>query len=235
MKWRGGEKWMETAGSPPMHYPTHSTAMIVSVTGAHATHVSCFGFVDTHEDGIYNPEVNVWNNTFSNESALFRMSDGSMMRINEFRRIGHPGEVRISLYGTEGSYEEQANAKVWVTKNRAEMIDLNDMLEPIGVPVKPEGKMAAVTSADGTHRGVSKVHDVGRLPREFIGLPNGHRGSHQFLVDDFVNACISGQQPLTNVWQAARYLVPGLMAHESAKREGELLDVPDFGPGPGED
>ncbi len=230
-KWRGGERWRELAGGPPMYYPTHSTSMIVSVTGAHATVVSCFGFVDEHEDGIYDPEVNVWNNAFSNESALFKMSDGSMMRINEFRRIGHPGTVGLSLYGTEGSYEEQANAKVWVTKNRDEMIDLSDLLTPVGRPAKPEGEMAAVTSADGTHEGVCSVHDISRLPREFIGLPNGHLGSHQFLVDDFVTACISGQQPPNNIWQAARYLVPGLIAHESAKREGELLDVPDLGGG----
>jgi len=230
MKWRGGERWLEIAGCPPMHYPTHSAAMIISVTGAHATHVSCFGFVDRHEDGVYDPEVNVWHNAFSNESALFKMSDGSIMRLNEFRRIGHPGEVRLSLYGTAGSYEEQANAKVWVTKDRDRMIELDDLLAPVGVPTKAEGKMAAVTSA-GTHEGVSQVHDVARLPREFIGLPNGHRGSHQFLVDDFVKACVSGQQPLNDVWQAARYLIPGLIAHESATRGGELLEVPDFGPG----
>jgi len=228
-QWRGGENWLQTAGGPPMYYPTHSVSMIVSATGAHATHVSCFGFVDEHEDGIYKPEINMWHNRFSNESALFSMSDGSVMRINEFRRIGHPGTVGLSLYGTEGSYEEQANAKVWVTKNREEMVDLGELLAPVGVPAKPEGAMAAVTSADGTHHGVSQVHDVSRLPKEFIGLPNGHLGSHQFLVDDFVTACVSGQQPPNNVWQAARYLIPGLIAHDSAEAGGELLPVPDLG------
>jgi len=231
-QWRGGENWLQTAGGPPMYYPTHSVSMIVSATGAHATHVSCFGFVDEHEDGIYKPEINMWHNRFSNESALFSMSDGSVMRINEFRRIGHPGTVGLSLYGTEGSYEEQANAKVWVTKNREEMVDLGELLAPVGVPAKPEGAMAAVTSADGTHHGVSQVHDVSRLPKEFIGLPNGHLGSHQFLVDDFVTACVSGQQPPNNVWQAARYLIPGLIAHDSAEAGGELLPVPDLGGGP---
>jgi len=33
------------------------------------------------------------------------------------------------------------------------------------------------------------------------------------------------------VWQAARYLLPGLIAHESALQGGALMDVPDFGPG----
>ena len=111
-KWRGGARWKEFAGSPPMHYPTHSISLIVSVTGAHATHVSCLGFVDRHEDGLFRKGVNIWNNEFSDETALMRMSDGSMCRINEFRRIGHPGEVRMSLYGTLGSYEEQWQRQV---------------------------------------------------------------------------------------------------------------------------
>jgi len=37
-----------------------------------------------------------------------------------------------------------------------------------------------------------------------------------------------------HVWAAARYLAPGLVAHQSAKMEGELLKIPDFGePPPG--
>ncbi len=233
-KWRGGERWMELAGGPPMYYPTHSTSMIVSVTGAHMTHVSAMGFVDHHEDGIYREDANIWGNVFSNESALFRMSDGSMCRINEFRRIGHPGTVRMSLHGTLGSYEEQANAKVWVTKDAAETQDLTEMLACRGVPAgQVAGEMAKVTSADGTHMSAAAVHDVARLPKEFIGLPNGHNGSHQFLVDDFVKACVEGTTPPNNVWDAARYMVPGLIAHESAKRGGELLAVSDFGDSPG--
>ncbi len=233
-KWRGGENWLELAGGPPMYYPTHSTSMVISVTGAHMTRVSCQGFVDHHEDGIYEPGVNIWNNTFSNEVALFSMSDGSACRISEFRRIGHPGTVGMSLYGTQGSYEEQANAKVWVTKDRAQMQDLNDLLSCSGVPAaEVTGAMAKVTSADGTHSGASRVHPLERLPREFIGLPNGHNGSHQFLVDDFVRSCVDGDIPPNNVWQAARYMVPGLIAHESAKRGGELMEVPDFGDAPG--
>jgi hypothetical protein len=31
------------------------------------------------------------------------------------------------------------------------------------------------------------------------------------------------------VWAAARYNLPGIIAHESALREGELLSIPDLG------
>ena len=230
MKWRHGADWERYAGGPPLFYPTHSTSMIVSVTGAHATHVSCLGVVDRHEDNLYARKDNVWKNPYSNETMLCRMSDGSVLRINEFRRIGHPGTVGMSLYGTEGGYEEQVNSSVWITKDRATCTDLTEELACGGVPVgQPGEQMAAVTGADGTHLGASKIHPVERLPKEFVGLGNGHKGSHQFLVHDFVTACLTGETPPNNVWQAARYLVPGLIGHESAMKGGEQMEVLDFG------
>ena len=231
-QWRHGKDWEKHFGMPPLYYPTHSTSMIVSVTGAHVTHLSAMGFVDRHEDNLYARKDNVWKNPFSNETMLCRMSDGSTVRINEFRRIGHPGTVGMRLYGTEASYEEQVGSQVWITKNRDETIDLSAELSCEGVPIgQVEGEMAKVTGADGTHQGASSVHAVDLLPRSFIGLPNGHRGSHQFLVHDFVTSCTNGSTPPNNVWQAARYVIPGLIGHESALKGGELLDVPDLGDG----
>ena len=212
-RWRGGDRWREFAGQPPMMYPTHSTSMVISVTGARMTHVSGQGIADQADDGIYRADANRWGNVFSDESALFRMSDGSTSRINEFRRIGHPGTVRLSLFGTEGTFERHWTGAAWLTKDRAKCVRLDDLLEC------REGGFAA-------------VHPIDRLPTEFEGLPNSHSGSHQFLVDDFVRACAEGTQPPNHVWAAARYAIPGIVAHDSAMRGGELLAVPDLGPGP---
>lgn len=235
MKWRGGNNWKRYAGGPPMHYPTHSTSQIISVTGARMTHVSCQGFTDTSDDGIYLKEVNEWRNIFSNESALFRMSDGSSCRINEFRRVGHPGTVRMAMWGTEGSFEHNAAGSIWLTKKHRESERLDDLLACKGAPAKREKEaMDVVTADDGTHLHASAVHPVERLPKEFIGLSNGHSGSHQFLVDDFVRACEEGRHPeMNHVWDAARYAIPGIIAHESAEKGGELLQVPDLGDRPG--
>jgi hypothetical protein len=196
-------------------------SLIVSVTGAHMTHVSAQGFVDRVDDGVYRAEANLWKNTFSNETALFRMSDGSACRINEFRRVGHPGTVRMSLFGTQGCFEHNLAGSRWVTKDRARTEPLDDVLA-----------VGGVRHAEDDFAGVSAVHPVARLPREYAGLPNGHLGSHQFLVDDFVQSCVSGRQPPNHVWRAARYCVPGLVAHDSARQGGVLLEVPDFGAGP---
>ena len=243
-RWRGGENWRETAGIPPMYYPTHSTSQIVSVTGAHMTQVSCQGFQDAHEDGIYSD--NDWGNPFSNQSALYSMSDGSVCRINEFRRVGHPGCVRMGLQGTEGGFEQSVAGASWLRKDGELVKNLDSLLACTGQPAGPErpGRrekqaqgsdlMDKVTASDGTHLGASAVHPVDRLPAAFAGLPNGHAGSHQFLVDDFVNACVSRSLPPNNAWAAARYMLPGLVAHESAKRGGALLPVPDLGDSPGQ-
>jgi hypothetical protein len=76
------------------------------------------------------------------------------------------------------------------------------------------------------------VHDRSRLPREFDHLHNGHEGSHHFLVDDFVTAVNARSLPSVNAWVAARYTLPGIVAHESARQGGVRLDIPDFGDAP---
>ena len=260
MKNRHGDQWKQYFGMPPLFYPTHSTSMIVSVTGAHATHVCGMGIPDHREykwppkseverqyreGDFYVREDNVWKNPFSNETMLCKMSDGSVMRINEFRRAGHTGTVGMSMIGTDGSYEQQINptgsgystkAGIWLNKNLDERLDITDLLACEGVPESEiTGVMGKVTGSDGTHEGASKLHDLARLPKEFLGLPNGHAGSHQFLVDDFVKACVSNETPPNNVWDAARYLVPGLIAHESAMNGSVLMEVPDFGDPPKND
>lgn len=231
----GGDEWKRTASFPPMLYPSHSVSMIVSVTGARLTHVSCFGQVDRSDDGVFQEDVSLWGNTFSNETGLFRTSDGGMCRINEFRRVGLSGgaSVRMSLYGTLGSFEEQTNARVWNTLDPKAQVDLRDLLEckPVPVPEAERQRLHAALQED-FFKGVSAVHPIERLPAAFAGLNNGHYGSHQFLVLDFIEAITGGTLPPNNVWQAARYCLPGIVAHESAKRTGELMEIPDFGDAP---
>jgi len=231
----GGEDWKRVAGIPPMHYPTHSLAMMVGVTGAHATSVSCLGWEDHHEDGIFRRGVNQWDNVFSNETALLRMSDGSMMRVNEFRRIGCRGKrggVHLSLYGTKGSYEQHAHSSIWTSNEPKQLTDVSDLLQCGLLKVENPRPDEDITVVEESHTGASKVHNVKRLPKEFVGLPNGHLGSHQFLADDFCKAVSANKLPPTHVWASARYCVPGLVAHQSAEREGERLAVPDFGDPP---
>ncbi|MCK5804716.1 MAG: hypothetical protein KAI66_17895 [Lentisphaeria bacterium] len=70
-----------------------------------------------------------------------------------------------------------------------------------------------------------------QLPIEFADRNTGysHEGTHMFLVNDFVRSVAANRLPPNHVWQAARYNMPGIVAHGSARCDGEKLAVPDFG------
>ncbi|MGD2175989.1 MAG: Gfo/Idh/MocA family oxidoreductase, partial [Candidatus Brocadiaceae bacterium] len=105
-----GPQWKKFASVPPMWYPTHSVSHVLGVTFSRFTKVSCFGRVDRHEDGLFDPQLSYFDNPWSNQSALFQTADGGMARINEFRRTA-AGESRQSIIGTLGAYEEQCNPR----------------------------------------------------------------------------------------------------------------------------
>ena len=241
--WAHGDDWKQYASFPPMLYATHSVAMIVSTVQERLTRVSALGYRDRENDGIFVREVSKWGNDFSNETALFRTSGGGIARINEFRRVGwsetaRANAVRTSLYGTLGSFEEQSNSKVWNRVDSMEFQDVTDLLvcaEPQwndDSSVQIPGSELHEELARAERIGFARIHPIEQLPKEFAGMVTGHEGSHQFLVDDFVRACVTMQPPPNNVWQAARYNAPGIVAHESAMRDGESLAVPDFGDAP---
>jgi predicted dehydrogenase len=232
-QYSGGSDWKKVAGIPPMFYPTHSVSMVLSVVGQRITHASCLGYADKKGDGVFGEGNNLWDNRFSNETALMRTSGGGMCRINEFRRVGWrsgPGasSVHMSVYGTDASFETHASSSVWVP-HTGEIIDVTDDLTCKATPIAEIDPSISDELAKDFHTSHAKVHPMERLPAEFRGQPNGHEGSHQFLVDDFVQAVSSDEQPPVNVWEAAKYAAPGIVAHESAERDGEMLPVPDFG------
>lgn len=236
-----GDPWRQYAGLPPMYYPTHSFAMVLGVTGARVTSLACLGFNDSqHPDECWGTGRNFWDNPFSNQTALCRTSDGGVARINEFRRVGisHTNHVRLSIFGTKASFEEQAGSHhgsfIWTTQDGRREDPIEQLRCEPGHEGAQDPKAAGDPEAGRKFLGTAAVHDIGRLPESFRGLRNGHYGAHQFMVDDFVKACFFGKVPLNNVWDAARYNAPGLIAHESAKREGENLQVPDFGNPKGE-
>ncbi|MFJ5962557.1 Gfo/Idh/MocA family protein [Pseudarthrobacter oxydans] len=235
-QYSGGERWKETASYPPMLYPTHAVGGVLGAVPAHAVSVSCVGVRDNRNDGVFDKDVSMFGNDFSNATALFELNDGGVMRTNEMRRVGYPSHIRESrfrFFGTEASFEQLAKVSVWQDKQNVH--DVSEQMEtrpsiPLDDPslanVAPELRDAFVS-------GLAPVHDPGRLPEEFLGAPNGHEGSHHFLVDDFVTAVNNGTLPPVNAWLAARFTLPGIVAHQSALQNGERLPIRDFGDAPG--
>ena len=70
-----------------------------------------------------------------------------------------------------------------------------------------------------------------RLP-EPLRVPSGHGGSHTFITHEFISAIQEDRHPAVNAWEAVAYTVPGIVAHQSALRGGELLKIRDYGTAP---
>ena len=225
----GGDDWKSTASFPPMLYSTHSVSTILSVTSAQATSVTCIGLKDTAGDGIFDSNVSMWKNDQSNQIALFETSDGGVMRIAELRRVGTApleSTVRMSIFGTEGSFEQQVGYASWATKNSFDIItDEIGTFSDVENPYSLKPDYIPPNLWDG---GFARVHDRSQLPKEFIGLSNGHGGSHQFMVDDFVMDAVGERKAPMNVIDAARFTIPGVLAHQSAQIAGQKLQIPQY-------
>ena len=235
-RFSGGERWKETASYPPLLYPTHSIGGVLGAWQTYATSVSAVGVPDDRGDGVFDREVSQFGNDFSNATALFEVAGGGSFRTNEFRRVGYPSHIRESrfrFFGTEGSFEQLATVSFWQDKTGVQ--DVSEHLQAVPTLSADDPSLADVSPAlrDAFISGTAPVHDRARLPAEFAHAPNGHEGSHHFLVDDFVTAVNEGTLPTVNAWVAARYTLPGVIAHDSALRDGERLPVPDFGDAPG--
>ncbi len=190
----------------PMTYPTHSVSGPMSIMGAHALKVSAYGFISKNPDSYFEDFV------FSNVTALFEMSNGTTMRICEYRDVAYPmGDIFeneiMRVFGTMGSFRENR----WATKTKWRELSVEEMREPL-----PEEVIMALKGEDQDKY-----------------VYGGHGGSHVYLVHEFVEAIAGERQPLVNAWEAVRYMAAGVAAHKSALRNGDIVEVTDWGDAPG--
>ena len=189
----------------PMHYPTHSTSGPICVMNAHMVRVCAWGTYNQTDDPFFGG-ADERTREFNNETALFLMSNGATCRIREYREIAYPGTEGFSIYGTEGSFHDNA----WLDdKGNRQEVPIEQMRAPL-----PEEVAAAFSAAAG---------------KDAYG---GHGGSHAYLVHEFCDAIANDRTPAITVWDAVRYTAAGVMAHKSALRDGEILQVPDWGDPP---
>ena len=58
--------------------------------------------------------------------------------------------------------------------------------------------------------------------------PGGHGGSHGYLMSEFVESILQDRKPLVDVVQALAMTVAGIVAHQSALKDGELRKIPQY-------
>jgi predicted dehydrogenase len=227
---KAGQEWIKIrekyAGkklkTSPMHYPTHSTSGPVCVMKAHALKVNSYGYKNRNKDPFF-AEYD-----FSNETAIYKMSNGATVRICEFREVA--GSIAdnetFRILGTRGTFCENQ----WKENQRAAPMSARPLAvkkltaEEMRDPLPPEVQEAFKKAMNPTKNKAALQN------MDFV--PSGHGGSHPYLVHEFVDAVARNRQPAINIWEAARYMAMGVMAHKSALKDGKTLSVPDWGDAP---
>jgi predicted dehydrogenase len=194
-----------------MHYPTHNTAKLISVTGERLTAVSGQGWGD--DSRVL--KDNAYDNPFWNEAALFRTDQGHAFRLCVWWKGAFRFAQRAEWIGSKMSlFMEQANgAGPVIVKN----------------PVKTEQDGAGYAHGKAT---VEPFEPPAYWQTDLLPEPlrhrSGHWNSHCFLTHEFIDAIANNRQPVNNLYEALAYTAPGIVAHESALQEGELMKIPSF-------
>jgi predicted dehydrogenase len=199
-------------GVAPMHYPTHCTAHLISVTGERLTNVVCQGWGD--DDPIL--KDNAYSNPFWNESALFTTDRRHAFRVNVWWKGAHLGCERAQWLGDKMSFYAP---------------------NPLGLPamiVSASQKLGKDDAGFVQSEGGSVPYQqtdwwaTDLLP-EPLRHNSGHQGSHTFITHEFIDACVRERKPVIDIDEALAYTVPGIIAHESALKGGESLVIPRIG------
>jgi predicted dehydrogenase len=136
------------------------------------------------------------------EVGLFRTAKGNVVKILCGFTVERPGFHWISLYGTRGSLE----------MDRFAPYDRLKAFYSTG-PGQQEEQEIAVSMSDPA------------APPE--ATAGGHGTSEYYMIDDFVRCIREGSKPTFDVYDGLDFSLPGLCAHESAQRGGEVVPVPD--------
>lgn len=136
------------------------------------------------------------------EIGLFKTQKGAVIKILRSQVAARPHMVWYSLHGTGGHLE-------------------NSRLDKLST----DGMVYVEAETDKHHATTTACPVVDpAAPEE--AKKGGHGTSEYFMIRDFLEAVESGRRPPIDVIKATDMTIPGLIAHESAMRGGEWLDVP---------
>ena len=135
------------------------------------------------------------------EVALFQTEKGAIVKILRSQVASRPHMVWYSLYGTKGHLENQRDRGegLYYSTEMGDYGNAHAMPCPIVDPDAPEE-----------------------------ARKGGHGTSEYYMIRDFLGALEEGRRPPIDVVRAMDFTVPGIVAHESAMKGGEWMDVPLF-------
>lgn len=97
------------------------------------------------------------------------------------------------------------------------------------------GEMGRVRGQKGSMTGLKfdGLADITGLNLAKPPLPpavgaGGHGGSHGYLTEEFITSILQERTPLVNIAWALNMTVAGIVAHQSALKDGETMKIPRF-------
>jgi predicted dehydrogenase len=95
------------------------------------------------------------------------------------------------------------------------------------------GEMGRIRGQKGSYYGKFEgpkqaLPDTRRPPLPPTVQPGGHGGSHGYLMNEFVEAILEDRAPSVGVADALNMTVAGIVAHQSALKDGALMKIPQF-------
>ncbi len=165
----------------------------------------------THSDAYY---IGVTNGTFAEVSCMGITS--AMERYQPENNIyKNPFSTQISLYRTS----EGGSARMGRSS------------DTMGHGYGSETGRVRGTKGSyyDKYEGVDdQLPDTSRPPLPPGVKAGGHGGSHGHLTEEFVRAILEDRTPLVDVAMSLNMTVGGIVAHQSALKDGELMKIPRF-------
>ena len=97
------------------------------------------------------------------------------------------------------------------------------------------GERGRIRTQNGTYYGEFRSGQKDQVPPAITRPPlppgvgaGGHGGSHGYLMSEFVEAILLDRDPLIDIAQSLNMTVGGIVAHESALKDGELMKIPQY-------
>lgn len=182
----------------PIRYCTHSLGPFLSFVKEDLRKVSCFGTGPQAPIEEYKgfPRDDV-------QSAQFQTESGVVIKLLRTGRCrAKIGSHTYRLFGTEGYFEdisERGKVPRTIRYNSTKYYPASELLEQEGIAT----------------------------PFECLHNPaaTGHGGMDYRLLEDFINAVLTGGEPPISLKEGLRMTLPGIYAEMSAKQGGKLLEI----------
>jgi predicted dehydrogenase len=201
----------------PMHYATHVVSPCLGLVNGLAEYVSCFG------SGTVRDDIAEKSGTrFAVESCHIKVKESDITaHIWRFLYdVARQYRESFDVYGTKKSFE-------WtLVENEPHVIHTAKKPES-EIPEKVEVPDYAHLLPEPIQRFTlpQEIHDADHL--SFI-QGGGHGGSHPHLVNEFLQALIEDRDPWPNAVTSANWTCVGICAHESAEKDGQIVQLPEF-------